>query len=84
MCLLMYRWGFLLFNSKSIKIMSYYLYYFVIFSNTYINFRAVLSESDEFTYEQLFNMQRGLTSNGHQVQQSTDEEGNTGGQQIKK
>ena len=29
-------------------------------------------------------MQQGLTSNGHQVQQSTDEEGNTGGQQIKK
>ena len=26
-------------------------------------------------------MQRGSTSNGHQVQQSTDEEGNTGGQQ---
>ena len=62
--------------------MSYYLHYFVIFFNTYITFRVVPGESDEFTYDELLNMQRGLTSNGHQVQQSTDEEGNKGGQQA--
>ena len=61
--------------------MSYYLHYFIIFFNTYIHFRAVLSESDEFTHEELFNMQRGLTSNGHRVQQSTDAVGGSGDQQ---
>ena len=60
--------------------MCYNTYVIVRLFITYIYFRnrsrgAVPCETDGFTNEELFNMQRGLTTNGHQLQQPTDEAG---------